>query len=64
MVKSRRSRLVGLAGVGVAEVGEPLDLGRDLGELLELGRAEARAESLATASEGRHLPYFFALRRL
>jgi len=29
--------LIGAAGMGVAEVGEPFDLGRHVGELVELG---------------------------
>ena len=31
---------VGAAGVGVAEIGEPLDLGRHVGEVLKLGGGE------------------------
>jgi hypothetical protein len=30
--------LIGAAGFGIGEVGEPFDFGRDLGEIAELGR--------------------------
>lgn len=54
LTREPRRRLT--AGVGVAEVGEPVDLGGDMGELLDLGRAEARVAAL----RNRHLPTSWA----
>ena len=43
---------IGAAGVWITEVGEPLDLGRNVGEGLELG---GREQSVAGRNRGRKL---------
>jgi hypothetical protein len=52
--------LVGAAGLGIGEIGEPFEFGRDVGEVAELGRGERARRSTATRSLAIVRPHFLA----